>query len=64
MEVELTKNVTIFKQRRPSTDAPRYKKLKKESTAVKKLKRVRKQREEWQKELDNQPQNKKQKLVK
>ena len=56
-------NVTIFKEQRPSTDAPRYKKTKKESTAVVKLKRVRKQRQVWTQEMENQPKRKKKKLI-
>ena len=37
--------------------------IKKESTAVKKLKRTRKQREDWEKEIQSQPKRKKKKLI-
>ena len=59
----MTKNVTIFKEMRPSTCAPRYnKKKKKESTAIIKLKRTRKQRDVWEKQIEEQRENKKQRI--
>ena len=40
-----------------------HKFIKKESTAVVKLKRVRKQRQVWTQEMENQPKRKKKKLI-
>ena len=53
----------VFLKRNIHLHASRYrKKEKKESTAVKKLKRTRKQRDEWAIEIEKEKSNKKQRI--
>ena len=62
LPVEIKRNVTLFKERRKSTNAPRYRKIKKESTTIKKLKRTLAQRDSWNKEIRDERAKKKKKI--